>query len=232
MEVVCLSPSELFDYCPVAHRVSNHLATTDLRFENFRPHEGDVPRGTGYDAVLVMGSRYHVFDDLPWIDATQGFAIEALERSVPVLGVCFGHQLVADALGGEVGAMEDREMGYRTVEVTEAGLDDDLFHGVPDEFLVFQSHLDAVFDVPDVTVLAENDFGIQAFRHDEHPAYGVQFHPEYSLDMARALVEAKDLQHRLEGDVEASLTEENFRESLASRRVFGNFFDRVCDAEV
>lgn len=228
MKVACLSPSELFDYCPVAYEVSSEVTESGLVFDSFEPHRMEIPASTDYDGVLVMGSKHHVYDDLPWIDVVKAYVADSLKSGVPVLGVCFGHQLVAETMGGEVGAMGAREMGYRTVGVTGAGLGDDLFHGFPEEFLVFQSHLDAVEEVPDATVLAENDFGLQAFRHDEYPAYGVQFHPEYDLEMARTLVEAKDLGPGLEDEVEASLTEEGFQESLISRRVFGNFFDRVC----
>lgn len=228
MDVACLSPSELFDYCPVAHRVSTDLADAALDFHDFQPHEGDVPTGTGYDAALVMGSKYHVYDDRAWIDETQEFLVDALEAGIPVLGVCFGHQLLAAALGGTVEKMDQREIGYNEIRLTDHGRRGDLFRDVPDPFTTFTTHQDRVARLPGADTLAENRYGIQAYRHRDLPAYGIQFHPEYSLDMARTLADAKDLDEERREELHAGLTEERADDALPSRRVFRNFFDRIA----
>jgi GMP synthase (glutamine-hydrolysing) len=94
----------------------------------------------------------------------------------PILGECVGMQLMAIHFGGKAGPSEVPEYGLSKLKVIE---EDDLFRGLPGEFLVWESHNDEVKDVPSFTVLAlSENCRVQAIKHAEKPLYGVQFHPE------------------------------------------------------
>lgn len=128
----------------------------------FPVSEERLPSGYGFDGVVVSGSRSSVYDDEGWIDATREWVRTAVDRELPALGICWGHQLLADALGGTVEPMGEYELGYRTVE--HAG--DGLFKGVPNSGTVFTTHSDAVTELPDgADRIAENDYGIHGFHH-------------------------------------------------------------------
>ena len=141
-----------------------------------------------------------------------------------MLGICWGHQFLAQALGGRVVDMGEHEIGYRAVE--RVG-EDPLFEGVPERFTSFETHSDRVAELPPgSTTLARNDVGVQAFRVGS--AWGVQFHPEYDRQTAEWVVEGKDLaearkQHLLDG-----ITEETAAAAEETKRVFDNFVGFVA----
>ncbi|MDY6778226.1 MAG: type 1 glutamine amidotransferase, partial [Candidatus Nanohaloarchaea archaeon] len=197
----------------------------EVVFDAYRPHRGEIPDDVACDAVVVTGSEFHVYDDREWLSSLSFYVRSALKHEIPVLGICFGHQVLADTLGGTVERREEREMGFREIECVE---DSPLLEGVPDRFVSFTSHQDHVESLPDESeLLARNDAGIQAFRSRIFPAYGIQFHPEYDLDMASTLLERKDLDDDQEQEIRSTLTEENMEAALGSRRVLDNFFTRI-----
>lgn len=133
-----------------------------------------------YDGVFISGSQTSVYDDLDWIRDLTSWLRDLHRADVPVLGIYWGHQLLAQALGGQVVDMGEHELGYRTVH--QRG-DDPLFAGAPVSFTAFQTHSDQVAELPAGAVeLARNDRGIQAFRVGA--SYGVQFHPECDRETA------------------------------------------------
>jgi GMP synthase (glutamine-hydrolysing) len=140
------------------------------------------------DGVVVTGSYASVTERAPWMRALGAALVEAAER-VPVLGVCFGHQLLADALGGAVERNpRGPEVGTREVELTEAGRADPLFAGLPPRLAVQQVHEDHVATPPPGAVLlASNAHArVQAFAHGPR-LRAVQFHPEFTPARVRAL---------------------------------------------
>jgi GMP synthase (glutamine-hydrolysing) len=179
------------------------------------------------DGLVVTGSRSSVYWDEPWIDALVEWVRVAVEdRDLPALGVCFGHQVLATALGGRVEHMGDYEIGYREVERAPDAGDDPLLAGLDDRFLAFTTHQDAVVELPPGAVrIAGNDHGVQGFRLGR--AWGVQFHPEYDLDTAERIAEKKRGHEMLTDDeidaVLAGVTAENYERACAAKRLFANF---------
>ena len=164
----------------------NFRREIDADLVEFSATDGHLPDHTRFDGVVVTGSRSSVYWDEAWIPALVDYVAEAADAGLPILGVCYGHQVLAEALGGRVAGMDGFEIGYNTVR--HHG--DDLFAGIDESFTVFTTHGDTVVELPPTaTPLAENDHGLHAFR-DGH-CWGVQFHPEYDLQTAREVTEGK-----------------------------------------
>jgi GMP synthase-like glutamine amidotransferase len=145
-----------------------------------------IPDLEAFDVMMVMGGPQDVWqEDLyPWLvpekAAIRRFVAE-LQR--PYLGICLGHQLLADALGGEVGPGRAPEVGTLTISQTSEGRKDPLFNGVPDPIEVLQWHGAEVKRLPEGGVpLARSDVcAVQAFRYGK-AAYGLQCHVEVTRD--------------------------------------------------
>jgi GMP synthase-like glutamine amidotransferase len=163
-----------------------------LREDGFAWHtveldEGEpIPDLEPYDVMVVMGGPQDTWqeDQFPWLKPEKA----AIRRFVadmgrPYLGLCLGHQLLADALGGHVGPGTRPEVGALTISQTEAGRKDPLLAGVPDPIEVLQWHGAEVKALPDGAVhLARSDAcEIQAFRYGRF-AYGLQCHVEATRD--------------------------------------------------
>jgi GMP synthase (glutamine-hydrolysing) len=197
----------------------------------YKASEGEFPPSAGgqspprYDGVVVSGSQTSVYDDREWIHDLTSWVRGVHRADIPVLGVCWGHQFLAQALGGRVVDMGEHELGYRIVNRVE---EDPLFADVSESFRSFESHSDQVVELPSGAVeLARNDAGLQAFRLGS--TYGVQFHPEYDRRTAEWVVGNKDLPApRLEA-VRATITDEAVTEAREAARVFDNFRALVAD---
>jgi GMP synthase (glutamine-hydrolysing) len=207
------------------HTPRNFRRDVDADLAEFDVTAGEVPATHEYDAAIVTGSRASVYWDEEWIADLKAWVSEGIERGLPMLGVCYGHQLLAAVLGGEVDAMDDYEIGYR--EVTHRG--GRLFEGVGETFTAFTTHSDEVTALPPgATVLAENDRSVHAFRKGR--VFGVQFHPEYDVATAEDVTRGKDeLDDERVAAVLDGVTEENYRAACEAKLVFDNFCDCVRD---
>jgi GMP synthase (glutamine-hydrolysing) len=207
----------------------NFRREIDADTAEFHCPSGDLPESFAFDGFVVTGSSASVYWEREWIADLKAWVSDALDRGLPAFGVCYGHQLLADVLGGTVEDMGEYEIGYREVERAGA---DPLLAGIGDSFTVFTTHSDRVATAPPgARVLAENDYGIHAFRKDD--AFGVQFHPEYDMDTARVVTEGKEdalSDARIES-VLAGITEENYRAAREATRVFDNFVGYVSADE-
>jgi len=206
-----------------ANTPRNFRRELEAELAEFSVTDREFPDGYGFDGVVVTGSRASVYWDEPWIDDTREWVREALERDLPTLGICWGHQLLADVLGGTVESMGEYELGYRTVRHDG----DDIFDGVPEEFTVFTTHSDAVTELPpDADLVAENDYGVHGFRCGD--VCGLQSHPEYDPTTAEAVVRGKD--HLPDERIEAvcdGITDEAFEAAKPAKNVFDNFVDAL-----
>jgi len=142
--------------------------------------------------IIVTGSPLSVTERAPWMLELGENLLAIGARGTPVLGVCFGHQLLARAAGGEVVQNpRGREIGTVRVQLTEAGRKDPLFApwAIGPEIEVQATHVDSVDPLsPGATVLASNEnTAAQAFRLSETVA-GVQFHPEVWAEAMRDLI--------------------------------------------
>ena len=180
---------------------------------------GQLPAGFDFDGIVITGSRASVYWDEPWIAALLDWTAEAVERGLPTLGVCFGHQVLAEALGGTVEGMDEYEIGYR--EVTHTG-DSRLFAGIDETVTVFTTHQDRVVELPPgARPIAENDYGNHGFEVGD--VYTVQFHPEYDLETAEHVASGKPLDEATMARVMDGLTEANYAAACEAKALFDNF---------
>jgi GMP synthase-like glutamine amidotransferase len=149
----------------------------------------------GYDAIVILGGPMAVYDNFPYLQKEQDLIRSAMKNDTPVLGVCLGSQLIAQAAGGRVYKAKKKEIGWDNVYLTPAS-SNDLFRGFTDKMIrVFQWHGDT-YDLPATAkILAYTDLYVQAFRVES--AVGIQFHfevneylirtwmKEYSVDLIR-----------------------------------------------
>jgi GMP synthase (glutamine-hydrolysing) len=130
----------------------------------------------GYDAIVILGGPMSVYDDLPYLQKEQELIRNAMKNDTPVLGICLGSQLIAQAAGGRVYKGKKKEIGWYYVYLTPAS-SNDIFRGFTDKAIrIFQWHGDT-YDLPaNAKILAYSDLYPQAFRIGS--AVGIQFHFE------------------------------------------------------
>lgn len=182
-------------------------------------NEDFPPDGADFDAIVISGSWASVYWDLDWLSPLKNQVAAAVDRGIPILGVCFGYQLLADVLGGDVEGQDAYELGFHTIEHAD---DTRLFEGIDREFLAFTSHSDDVVAVPlGARRLAENEYSAHAFRWNH--AFGVQFHPEIDWETAQHLAEKRDASEERCPDAMETLTEANYETAKATTQIFENF---------
>ncbi|BAU57747.1 GMP synthase [Halorhodospira halochloris] len=175
-------------------------------------------------AVIVTGSPAMVSQRLPWSEQTAAWLAEAVAAATPILGICYGHQLLAHALGGRAGPNPNgREIGTVRVELNAAqARRDPLFEELPADFAAHVTHEESALKLPDSAVrLAYNGHEQNhAFRVGSS-AWGVQFHPEFNAAITRGYIFHKrhDLyRERLAAlDILRSVTETPHATRLLSR---------------
>jgi GMP synthase (glutamine-hydrolysing) len=150
-----------------------------LTWESMKPAT-DRPNLSGVDGVVLFGSTYNVehAEQQPFIKEVRELTLEAMDRGIPFLGVCFGAQVLAWALDAEVGKAPAREVGFEPMHPEPATGTDPLLAHYGDGDMVFQWHMDTFEQPAGATMLATGDrVRNQAFRAGER-TWGVQWHFE------------------------------------------------------
>lgn len=160
-----------------------------------------LPARAGFLGAVVTGSAAMVTDRQAWSERCAGWLREAASAGLPLLGICYGHQLLAHALGGDVGDNPaGREMGTVQLSLAPAAAADPVFSAQPARILAHATHLQSVLRLPpgaEVLAASAQD-AVQAFRWGQ-AAWGVQFHPEFSVGHMRGYIAARAAALVLEG---------------------------------
>ena len=202
---------------PPGH-VTEWLASHDATVETFRIDIDDREMDpTGYDLIVSLGSEFAAFDDSkPFVPREARLMRTAIDADVPVLGLCFGGQMLARVLGGEVFRGTESEIGWLPVR----SKDPELVPGGP----WFQWHFDSFTVPPGATLIAESDIGPQAFVAGR--SLGLQFHPEVTTGIMDDWV--REYRHELDADgVDPdALLEETERRATESRQMALQLLER------
>ena len=191
----------------------------DITINNI--YKNEVFNPSLYDAWIITGSASSVMDNEQWINELKNQIKYAYNNSIPILGICFGHQIISSALGGDVGRNQKGwELGSYKINFNEQGRNSLLFKGIDFDDYFYFSHEDIVVSLPkDALELASNSMGIQSYSI-KNKIYGVQFHPEFSVDIAKKYVEV-----RYNKGIIPSFNE--VYESKTSYKIISNFIDIV-----
>ena len=161
------------------------------QFEVFNVVQGDYPAaGERYDAYLVTGSKADSFGSDPWIQTLKTFLLERYENGDKLLGICFGHQLLALLLGGRAErASQGWGVGIHRYEVKQRP---QWMSPALEELTLLISHQDQVTALPEnATVIASSDFCPYAAYHINDQVLCFQGHPEFIHDYSRALLDIR-----------------------------------------
>lgn len=155
----------------------------------------DAPLPGPRDAAgfLITGSSSNVTEGAPWMKRTEQLIREIVAAGTPLFGICFGHQIVGEALGGKVGKNpRGREIGTVEARLFDGAEDEPILRGIPRRFLVNTTHVETVLSLPPgARVLAETDLEPHAVFVVGARVKCVQFHPEIDGDAMRGYVEAR-----------------------------------------
>jgi len=194
-----------------------------------RPPLGEaLPGPSGIAGAVVTGSHAMVTDGEEWSGRTAAWIRQALGAGVPLLGRCYGHQLLALAAGGRAGENPaGREFGTAEIRLLPGAEEDPLFCGLPPVFGAHVCHAQSVTALPPGSVLLASSAREprQAFRLGER-AWGVQFHPEFSAEAARFYVRAFARELRAEGQDPDAL-EAGVRDAPEAARLLRRFGELI-----
>jgi GMP synthase (glutamine-hydrolysing) len=148
----------------------------------------DVSR---HDGFVITGSRYSVYEDRPWIKELLELVREIYRREIRLVGVCFGHQAVALALGGEVGLNpKGWDMGLKELKLTEAAKGLPSFQRVSNPIRILVSHMDVVTRMPDQAVrLAYSERTEFEMFSLGRSVLSLQGHPEYDREVIEEIID-------------------------------------------
>lgn len=164
-----------------------------ISIQMVRAPEKGIPKDlSGFDAAVLSGSKTRINENAPWIDLEMETIRQLHSQKIPTLGICYGEQLIARALGGDkfIGVAEKSEHGWFELELKSSS---DLLKGLPKKFFTFEFHSDEVKALPANFRLtaASANCPVQAYDLIDAPMWGIQFHPERGLEQGQRGLERK-----------------------------------------
>lgn len=166
-----------------------HSADVSVRTVTFSILDEDFPKSpTDCDGWIVTGSKHGVYEDLPWIKPLEAFVRDCGEHKVPVVGICFGHQLLAQAYGGKV-VKSNKGWGLAAYS-SEIVSNEEWMTPEASEMSIRYIHQDQVVELPDnVDVFARHNFCPAAgLAYRDVPAISFQGHPEFSSSLVKDIM--------------------------------------------
>jgi GMP synthase (glutamine-hydrolysing) len=178
--------------------------------------------------IAITGSHQPVMDKAEWSEWTAGWLLEAVQESIPILGICFGHQLLGYALGGKIADTPNGpEYGTIQITLTKSARSDPLFQDLPGTIEVQSSHYQAVIELPqNTTLLGSSPIDPRAAFRYGSCAWGVQFHPEFDAEITKTyLHQYRERIEKSSGDINHILR--SCRDTTDGKTILRNFA-RYC----
>ena len=187
-----------------------------------------------YQAVLTFGGAMHADqeDRHPWLRFEKDFLAAMLDDGMPVLAVCLGSQLLAEAAGGTARRANEPEIGWKQVEITDQGSSDPVVGPLAPAFTAFQWHSYEALPPESAVILASSPVCTQAYRVGE-TAWGIQFHAEVSAaDAEKWIDDYRSDEDAVRISVDPDALRAETREKIAEwnelgRKVCGRFLDTI-----
>ncbi len=160
-----------------------------------------LPSPAEVAGALITGSAAMVTERAEWSERTAGWIRNAMDAELPLFGVCYGHQLMAHALGGRVDYLPGgREIGTVPIQVSEQAKQDPVAAALPESFRAHTTHEQSVLEIPKGSVvLASSARDPHHLLRYGRNAVSVQFHPEFNADVMRAYIHRKRMDMHGEG---------------------------------
>ncbi len=149
-----------------------------------------LPNIATASGFVITGSHSMVTDELAWSLRVEAYVRRIAKTQTPLLGICYGHQLIAKALGGRSGYNpKGKEIGTKQIKKLKSGYIDPLLQGIPAAFEAHETHSQTVLKVPKGSKVLAKSAGDshQAVRYREN-IWGVQFHPEFDANIMREYI--------------------------------------------
>jgi GMP synthase (glutamine-hydrolysing) len=182
-------PSIVKEYGDFEDWILNSMENVEVKVINVEKNE-TLPEIKECLGVIITGSHVMVTDELPWSLRTEAFIRELVTAKVPLLGICYGHQLIAKSLGGSVDFHpKGMEIGTVNISTNNNAKNDALFHSFPKNFNAHVIHSQSVRTLPkNAILLASNDFETNHIFKVEPSTWAVQFHPEYNENIMKSYI--------------------------------------------
>ena len=197
------------------------LNSNNYKFKCIKLYDGESIDTKFGDAWIITGSPRSVYENADWMLELENKIKLSIRRKLPILGICFGHQLLAKCFGGTVALNEKGwELGSYPIYLTDHGKAASILDGINNNDIVYESHQDCVTKLPDEALeLAYNEKAVQAFSINDH-IFGVQFHPEFSFDIINKYVNVRSAKGILVDNLKIT-------ESEAGKNVLYNFVKKI-----
>ena len=183
---------------PEASGDSNHYPSS-IRFQNainpFLKVDWDVisavndtlPDANNYDGYLITGGKYSAFEDYPWQEDLREFIITLNDKKIPLVGICYGHQIITEALGGKV-VRSDKGWGVGIKE-SKVVVKPDWMQDTPEAVSLYSMHQDQVEKLAEgATTFLSSDFCKEAGYIIGNHILGIQQHPDFNAEICRDLI--------------------------------------------
>ena len=214
-------PEVVSKYGHSSEWIPNAINDPNISYNIIKVYNNETFSLDDHDAFIVTGSKYSVYEPVEWISDLKEYVNSIIISNKPLLGICFGHQVIASCLGGIVEKNpKGWELGSYNLTLTELGKISPLFNGISNLDVVYESHQDVVSTLPDSVVeLAYTKKSTQSFSFRNN-IYGVQFHPEFSYEVTRQLMNL-----RLKKGIK--IDSNNLVRSVNGNKLLNNFINIV-----
>ena len=168
------------------NKLDYYFENIGLEVEKYWAYNNEFPDSlTSYDGIFISGSPHGAYEDLSFINYEHELILEAAKKNIPMLGVCFGQQIIASALCGrkQVFRRKKCEVGYKWLKTTKYMQNDRISSHLGKSVYMFVWHNDEVYpNHPDLKIIAySDDCPNHIFRYKDKAIWGIQGHPEITL---------------------------------------------------
>lgn len=168
------------------------MSEAGFAYETLSPVKGEpLPSPDCLEAILITGSAYGVYDKVSWLADLKSFIQDAARAKIPVFGICFGHQIIADAMGGKViKSPKGWGIGRHTYRIMH---NEHWMRQGEDAFSLAVSHQDQIVGAPENTqIIGASEFcPIAGLSYQDAPMASLQGHPEFDPGFAKALYQLR-----------------------------------------